>query len=117
MEIGLFTFLLYALAVFRFTHLLVYDSITEGFRRLFVEYKEVRTEDGGVETIIVFKERGWKKWAGELVSCHWCMGIWTSAFLYGGYVLYPTVFAVVIAILAAAAVAAVIESVVIQFLQ
>ncbi|MBU9713291.1 DUF1360 domain-containing protein [Evansella tamaricis] len=115
-EITVFQFLLFSLAVFRLTHLLLYDSITEFIRKGLYEYEQEVDEDGKEETVQIIAHKGWKKWFGELFSCHWCMGIWASILLWLGFSLLPSVFSVVIIILAAAGVAAVVESVVVRWL-
>ncbi len=54
---GWLELVLLILASFRLTHLVVFDSITEGLRD-------------------VLKDR---PFMGALVSCYWCAGIWVSA--------------------------------------
>ncbi|WP_096189364.1 DUF1360 domain-containing protein [Evansella halocellulosilytica] len=116
MEITPFEFILFTIAVFRMTHLFIYDSITEFIRRPFIKVEEETNEHGELETIYIVADHGWKKWVGELLSCHWCLGIWMAVFMYTGYMLFPTVFTVMIIILAAAGVAAMIEAIIIQWL-
>lgn len=116
MIIGAFHFVLFSLAVFRLTHLVVYDTITEGFRLKFLKYEEETDEFGTIERAIVVYERGFFKWLGELLSCHWCMGVWSSILLLVGYLSFPYIFSVLIFILAAAGVAGIIESIVIRYL-
>ncbi|MCD8511625.1 MAG: DUF1360 domain-containing protein [Bacillus sp. (in: Bacteria)] len=116
MTIGAFHFIIFSLAVFRLTHLIVYDRITDSIRNLFITYEEETDEHGTIERAIVIAESGWRKRLGELLSCHWCVGIWCSFFLLIGYLSFPYIFSVVIFIFAAAGVAAIIESIVIQYL-
>ncbi|MBU9723624.1 MULTISPECIES: DUF1360 domain-containing protein [Bacillaceae] len=116
MTFGMFHFVVFSLAVARLTHLFVYDSITEFFRKVIVVYEQEVDEDGNEETVIVINEKGWRKWLGELITCHWCMGIWSSIILWIGYVLVPNVFSVIIIILAAAGLAAIIESIIVKWL-
>ncbi|MDQ0255378.1 hypothetical protein J2S74_002760 [Evansella vedderi] len=116
MPIETFHFVLFALAVFRLTHLLIYDTITESIREKFIHYENEKASDGTVETVLVIADKGWRKWIGELLTCHWCLGIWSSAFLLIGYLSFPFTFSIIIFILAAAGVAAILESFVIRYL-
>jgi Protein of unknown function (DUF1360) len=96
-------------AIFRLTHLIVYDKITGFLRAPF--FDEVVEKENGVEEIyLIPKTGGIKGYAGELLSCYWCTGIWVSMFLYGGYLWFPSIFGPCITILAVAGVAAVIEA-------
>lgn len=76
------------LASFRLTHLVVYDSIME----------PIRERLGPVPFI------------GELISCHWCCGIWASGLLVGIYLVWPTVSFPLILLLAVAGGQAIVES-------
>ncbi|MDG5789120.1 DUF1360 domain-containing protein [Evansella sp. AB-P1] len=116
MSIEAFHFILFALAVFRITHLIIYDKITEFIRRVFIEFEEEVDEDGSLETFLIIADKGWKKWMGELFSCHWCMGIWVSFFLWGGHSLLPNVFSIVIFVFAAAGIASILDSIVLKWL-
>ncbi|MGM0844337.1 MAG: DUF1360 domain-containing protein [Bacillota bacterium] len=92
-------------AVFRLTHLIVYDKITEFLRAPFFEEIEEKEESGSLEVYLVPKN-----WIGELLSCHWCTGIWAAAALYGLYIFFPAAANPLIIILAAAGVASIIET-------
>ncbi|UFT99694.1 DUF1360 domain-containing protein [Radiobacillus kanasensis] len=105
-----FGFVLLALASFRFTHLLVYDQITKRLRDPFIEEEEEELSDGTVEVLIHTKGTGVRKFVGELLSCHWCTGIWSAAILYGLYVLLPGIATPIIMILAIAGLAAIIQT-------
>lgn len=72
-------FVILVLASFRLTRLLVYDGIMEWLRRPFHRYIEEENEDGEIETYIEVKGTGLRKFLGELLSCHWCTGMWVSA--------------------------------------
>ncbi|OOE06225.1 sporulation protein [Anoxybacillus kestanbolensis] len=102
-----FPFFLLCVASFRLTRLLVYDRITSFLRAPFHDEFE---QDG--ETYIVIKGTGIRKWIGELLSCHWCTGVWCAALLYVGTVYAPTMFMPLVSILAIAGVASVIEMIV-----
>ncbi|MCX8045281.1 MAG: DUF1360 domain-containing protein [Anoxybacillus gonensis] len=102
-----FHFFLLCIASFRLTRLLVYDRITSFLRAPFHDEFE---QDG--ETYIVVKGTGLKKWIGELLSCHWCTGVWCAALLYVGGIYVPNVVMPFVSILAIAGVASVIETIV-----
>ena len=109
---SVFDFILLALASFRLTRLVIFDKITEFIRRpFFVEWTEVN-EDGEEETYIRPKEKGIQSWIGELLSCYWCMGVWSSIGLYGGFIFFPSIFQPIIVIFAIAGLAAFIETLV-----
>ncbi|NSL51433.1 DUF1360 domain-containing protein [Calidifontibacillus erzurumensis] len=104
--------LLLSLASFRLTRLLVYDKITNFIRRPFHREVEEKLEDGTVETYIEIKGKGLRRFIGELLSCHWCTGVWSAAGLYTGYLFAPHFFTMIICILAIAGCASIIETVV-----
>ncbi len=106
---SLFSFLLLGLATFRLTRLLVYDQITEFLRAPFHDVVEEVQEDGTVEEVIHIKGEGIRKFFGELLSCHWCTGVWCSILLYIGYVLIPYWITPIIMVLSVAAVASIIQ--------
>jgi hypothetical protein len=98
-----------AFAVFRFTRLLVYDTITAFIRSPFHEIKELRDENGQKEKHLYIKGTGLRFFIGSLLSCHWCTGMWSAMVLYGGYILWPGVFSPVIMVLGLAGAASIIE--------
>ncbi|MCD5324658.1 MULTISPECIES: DUF1360 domain-containing protein [Pontibacillus] len=77
------------LASFRITRLLVYDTITEWLRRPFHKEIEQVNGEGETEIFIEAKGRGLQKFIGELLSCHWCTGVWVSALVYGTFLYLP----------------------------
>lgn len=91
------------------TRLLVFDQITVFIRKPFHEIIEETLEDGQVETYLRVKGSGIRYLIGELLSCYWCVGIWSSLALFISYQVYPTIFMPIIVILAIAAVASIIE--------
>lgn len=106
------TFVLLALASFRLTRLLVYDQITSFIRRPFLkEWSEIN-EEGEKEVYYQPKESGIRGWIGELLSCYWCTGFWSTLILYAGNFFYEELFFHVIVILAIAGVASIIETLV-----
>lgn len=96
-------------ASFRLTRLVVYDTITEFLRAPFHETVVETLDDGNTETYIEIKGSGIRYWIGELLSCHWCTGVWSTAIIYAAYVLYPQVSMPIITILAIAGLASIIQ--------
>jgi hypothetical protein len=103
-------FFLLVLASYRLTRLLVYDKITSFVRRPFIEEVEDDENDGSTTIYIKIKGTGFRAWIGELLSCHWCTGIWSSAILYVLFMVWPLWTEPFILILAIAGFAGVIES-------
>ncbi len=114
--IGALSFVVFALASFRLTRLVVFDTITAPFRRLFHEEQEEINEQGEVETYIIIKGKGLRSWVGELLSCYWCTGMWCTAALLVIYILFPLVSMWLNLLLAIAAAAGIIEAVVSKLL-
>lgn len=112
MDITWFEFLLFSLAVFRVTRLIVYDQITEFIRLPFMmEYEEIN-EEGEKEVYLIPRPSGLRGWIGQLLSCYWCTGIWATMILFFLYVKYPAVTVPIVIVLASAGLAAIIETVV-----
>ncbi|WP_078381378.1 DUF1360 domain-containing protein [Sutcliffiella halmapala] len=109
---GWYWFILLGLASFRMTRLVVTDKITYFMRRPFVEEVEEVDENGEAETYLIIKGNGIRAWIGELVSCHWCTGVWVTAGLFFLFELYPFIGKPFLIILAAAGLAGLIESIV-----
>ncbi|CAG9614743.1 Sporulation protein YjcA [Bacillus rhizoplanae] len=105
-------FIIFSFAVFRLTHLLVYDKIASFIRAPFVDEIQITEEDGTVSTYMKIRETGIRKFFGELLSCYWCTGIWASALLLLCYEWIPKVAEPIILLLAVAGVAAIIETIV-----
>ncbi|PYZ97750.1 sporulation protein [Alteribacter lacisalsi] len=110
MEVTWLSLLMVSIAVFRLTHLVVYDSITEPLRNLFLTEREEEGE------IFYEPREGWfRRPAGELLSCHWCTGFWVSLLLTSGFIWLPLWFGKVILFLAVAGIASIIHSAVIHY--
>ncbi|MFI8577164.1 DUF1360 domain-containing protein [Rossellomorea aquimaris] len=105
------------IAVFRMTHLIVFDKITEFLRSPFFDEVPEMSEDGVEEIFLVPKKGGIKGFIGELLSCYWCTGIWVAVFLYGGNVIFPQFFFPIITVLAVAGVASILEAAVQSWLR
>lgn len=112
MSISIFEFTLLCFATFRLTRLIVFDTITTFIRKPFHELIEETNSEGVVETYLHVKGTGLKYWIGDLLSCYWCVGVWSSIFLFFSYYAFPVIMAPVIIILAVAGVAAFIESII-----
>ncbi|MBS4172063.1 DUF1360 domain-containing protein [Bacillus sp. FJAT-49736] len=104
--------ILFSLAAFRLTRLIVYDRITDFIRRPFHEEMEETDEDGTTVTYIKMKGSGLRAWIGELLSCYWCTGIWCSAFIYLLWFISPSIAEPLIILLAIAGLAGILETVV-----
>ncbi|MBT2639245.1 MULTISPECIES: DUF1360 domain-containing protein [unclassified Bacillus (in: firmicutes)] len=101
-------------ASFRLTRLIVYDKITEFLRAPFHDTVVETLEDGSTETYIEIKGDGLKYWVGELLSCHWCSGIWSSVFIYAAYELLPQLSMPVIIILAISGISSLVQHIFIE---
>ncbi|WP_338472189.1 DUF1360 domain-containing protein [Niallia sp. XMNu-256] len=112
MDITFLELLLLGLASFRLTRLFVYDKITAFIRNVFIKEIEEKDENGEETVYLIPKDGVIKGFFGELLSCYWCTGVWSSLGLYGLYVSLPTIAVPVIIILAISAVAAIIETVI-----
>lgn len=62
-------------STFRFTRLIVDDKITEPIRRPFFTEEVI---DGELYDVP-------KNLMGILLSCHWCVGIWSAIIMYACY--------------------------------
>jgi hypothetical protein len=102
-----FTVLIFA--SFRFTHLIVFDEITSFIRDPFVKVTYEPDDSGQVVRRINILGTGWRYTLGLFLSCHWCVGIWSSVILLALYIWLPVVYPLHV-ILAISGVAAVIES-------
>ncbi|MBP2241197.1 hypothetical protein J2Z40_001759 [Cytobacillus eiseniae] len=107
--------LILAFASFRFTRLLVYDQITEFMRKPFFDEVQETTEEGVSEEYYVPKT-GLRGFFGQLLSCYWCTGIWSSLFLCLFYLYFPEIAIPFLLVLAVAGLAAIIETVVQKWL-
>ena len=113
--LNIFSFLLIGLASFRLTRLIVYDQITEFLRIPFLQ-EQIEYDENGEEVVyLIPKEKGLFHFIGELISCHWCTGIWVSTFLIVLYLFFPVVGEILILILSVAAVGSIVEILVQQY--
>ncbi len=92
-----------ALSSFRLTHLIVYDQITWFLRRPFVPTSKEERE--------AMVEGSWRYWIGSFITCHWCVGIWSSLIITLTYLYLPWLYPLFL-VLAIAGLAAIFESLV-----
>ncbi len=110
MQLELVELITLGLAIFRLTHLIVFDKITEFLRVPFFDEHIVVEDDGEEAVYLSPKKGGLVGFIGELLSCYWCTGIWVSIFLYGGYFFFPFYFMPLITLLAVAGIASIFEA-------
>ncbi|WP_096155104.1 MULTISPECIES: DUF1360 domain-containing protein [Bacillus] len=110
MDFNTFWFILLVLAVFRLTRLIVYDKINNFIRRPFHDVVEEVNEDGEAEEYIVIKGKGVQSFIGELLSCHWCVGVWIAILLFIAFTYFPFIGKPILIVFGAAGVAGLIES-------
>ncbi|MFD1735354.1 DUF1360 domain-containing protein [Bacillus salitolerans] len=101
-----------SLGSFRLTRLVVFDEITSFIRSPFHEEIEEMDEDGTTSTYIKIKGSGIRGWFGELLSCHWCTGVWSALLLYTLWMYWPLVGQPLVLVLAIAGCAAIIETII-----
>ena len=111
-EISIFSFLLIGLATFRLTRLFVYDKITEFLRTPFLQEQTEMDEHGEEITYLIPHDKGIRHFIGELISCHWCTGIWVSTFVVCLYLFFPLIAYIPILILSISAVGSIVETII-----
>ncbi|PTY76381.1 sporulation protein [Heyndrickxia sporothermodurans] len=111
-----FLLIIFGLASFRLTRLIVSDSITAFIRKPFHNEVEMADDEGNMSTYIQIKGTGIRAWIGELLSCYWCTGVWCSFVLYLTWLMWPFVVEPVIIVLAIAGIAGIIESIITKIL-
>jgi hypothetical protein len=109
LELSWIHLVILVLASFRLTHLIVFDEITSFIRAPFITITQEEDKDGQIVQQIEIKGTGLRRWVGKLLSCYWCVGIWSSTLIIALYCWVPASF-VFLVILAVAGAAAVIES-------
>jgi hypothetical protein len=101
--------LILMIASFRLTHLLIYDEITSFLRKPFITVTYEESSSGHIVQQIHIKGTGWRYGVGLFLSCHWCVGIWSSFIVVGLYEFLPSTFPLLL-VLAVAGAASVLES-------
>lgn len=117
MELDIIKIFIIGLAAFRLTRLFVYDKITEFIRNPFFEEKIEIDETGQEITYLIPREKGLRHFVGELISCHWCTGMWISTFLVCLYLFVPSVAYIPILILSISAVGSIIETLIQKWIE
>ncbi|MCQ6274288.1 DUF1360 domain-containing protein [Bacillus sp. V3B] len=112
MNITFLELLILALSSFRLTRLVVFDKITAFIRNFFIDEVEEKDENGEMEIYLVPKKGVVKGFLGELLSCYWCTGVWSSIALCALYLIYPTIAIPVLLVLAVSGLAAIIETII-----
>ncbi|GIN19209.1 MAG TPA: DUF1360 domain-containing protein [Bacillus bacterium] len=110
MDISWLEYIIFSMAVFRLTRLLVYDQITEWIRSPFMDEYEEKNDEGKTEVYLLPKEEGLRGWMGALLSCFWCTGIWVSIGLFLMRYYIPVLYKPVVIVLAVAGLAALVET-------
>jgi hypothetical protein len=112
-----FLFLLFALASYRLTRVIVFDKIAKFIRNPFIDEKEVIEEDGSLSYYSKLKSNsGLKCWIGQLLSCYWCVGVWAATGFYTFYAFFPTFTLPVLYIFAVAGAASIIETIILRLI-
>jgi len=109
MDMTWLDFTILVLASFRLTHLIVYDEIASFLRNPFLTVSYETDPSGQVIRVVDLKGTGLRRWIGQLLSCHWCVGIWAALAVVAFYLYVPAGFPVLV-LLAIAGAAAVIET-------
>ncbi|WP_194840815.1 DUF1360 domain-containing protein [Filobacillus milosensis] len=104
-EINWMTYLMIILASYRFTHLIVFDKITEFIRKPFLRKKSIKDSYGHTET----KDVPTSKF-GYLLNCYWCAGVWSALFMALGYLYIPEIALPIIFIFSIAGAQAILET-------
>lgn len=99
------TYLMIILASYRFTHLIVFDKITEFLRNPFLRKEKVVDAEGHVST-----KKTPTSMFGYLLNCYWCTGIWSAIILGIAYLMIPHIAKPVIFILSIAGAQAIMET-------
>jgi len=108
-ELSWLNFVIIILASFRLTHLIVFDEITNFIRKPFLNVSYEKDSTGNLVRKVDIKGKGFTYQIGLLLSCYWCVGIWSSIGLVTLYYFIPSSFFIHL-ILAVAGAAAFIES-------
>lgn len=108
-EISWIHLVILVLASFRLTHFIVFDELASFIRAPFLTTIYQEDAGGQMSQQIEIKGTGLRRWIGKLLSCYWCVGIWSSALVVVLYWFFPASF-IFLVILAVAGAAAVIET-------
>ncbi|SYX85644.1 DUF1360 domain-containing protein [Paenibacillus alvei] len=98
------------LASYRLTRLIVFDEITSFIRKPFVDERYHTDENGAIFAVIEEKGGRFHAFMRKLLTCYWCTGVWSAAFITACYLLIPIYAFPVILLLAIAGAAGIMES-------
>lgn len=104
-------FVILALAVYRVTHLFLYDSIMQPLRNIFMEWEVKKVDTNPPIIYITIKEGRIRSFIGRILSCYWCSGVWFSAIAGVSYYFAPIVTWWVCLVLALSSVQSIIETI------
>lgn len=79
-DISWTTLILLILASYRLTRLIVFDEILSFMRRPFVEERFETDESGMIYAVVDEKGGRFHAFMRKLLTCYWCVGIWSAAF-------------------------------------
>ncbi|OAB35260.1 sporulation protein [Paenibacillus macquariensis subsp. defensor] len=102
--------LILVLASYRLTRLIVYDEITAFLRRPFLNETYHVNELGKLVAIVEEKGGSVGTFFRHLLTCHWCVGMWSSAAVVATYLLAPSFAFPFLLVLAVAGAAGMIQS-------
>ncbi len=106
-QVGLKDWCLLALATFRMSRLLAYDSVMQTYRSPVVEV--VPHDSGAGDTTQAKPGRGIKRAIGELITCPICNGTWIAAGLVYGLCLAPNYTRTLITVMSAVGAAEILQ--------
>lgn len=101
--LGFYDIALLSLASFRITRLVTYDAIFRFFREMFWNAEVMNGE-----VVLTKPIRGPRRTLADLISCPWCVGVWSAALVIFFYLLTPWAY-VPIAFLAIAGIGSFIQ--------
>jgi hypothetical protein len=104
-DISWLMYLMMVLASYRFTHLIVFDKITDFLRKPFL--RKIKKHNLKGECITKKKPTSM---FGYLVNCYWCAGIWSAIVIGSSYIFFPTFAIPFIFVLSIAGAQAIIET-------
>lgn len=109
-DLSWMTLFLLTMAVYRLTRLIVFDQITSFIRHPFLD-ESFEVDENGL-TVAVIEEKGgpFHTFMRNLLTCYWCVGVWSSIAIVLAYWFIPVIAFPFILILALAGVAGIIES-------
>jgi|TARA_Y100000310_G_scaffold344515_1_gene457686 hypothetical protein len=97
LSLTVFEFIIISLAVFRLIRLIVYDSIAQFIRDIFLDkVKKVEKKTGMIKVSRHLPKSGIKRKITQLLQCPWCTGVWIALFVLFFHYYCPYAFYVYI---------------------